>query len=190
MPFSPLARSQLSPGPLPIQVREAPFSGTIASVREIRPKTKVFPGWAAPPEKSRLNPTLHAHYEAKAASSPWEGVVMDLVVRFVIGGLVVSFFAVLGDMLKPKSFAGLFSAAPSVALASLGLAVAKYGTTYAAHEARSMVLGAAGFILYAWIVSRLLFRTKLPVMAATVASLAVWLAASLALWGGFSAVTK
>ena len=46
--------------------------------------------------------------------------MMDLVLRFVIGGLVVSSFAVLGDMLKPKSFAGLFGAAPSVALATLG----------------------------------------------------------------------
>ena len=116
--------------------------------------------------------------------------MMDLVIRFVIGGLVVSLFAVLGDKLRPKSFAGLFSAAPSVALASLGLAAAKYGTTYAAHEARSMILGAAAFVLYAWIVSRLLFRTKLPVLATTVASLAVWLAASMALWGGFSAMTK
>jgi hypothetical protein len=116
--------------------------------------------------------------------------MMDLVLRFVIGGLVVSSFAVLGAMLKPKSFAGLFSAAPSVALASLGLAVAQHGTSYAAHEARSMVLAALGFILYAWIVSRLLFRTKWPVVAVTVASLGLWLASSLALWAGFSAVTK
>jgi uncharacterized membrane protein (GlpM family) len=115
---------------------------------------------------------------------------MDLVLRFVIGGLVVSSFAVLGDMLKPKSFAGLFSAAPSVALASLGLAVAEYGSSYAAHEALSMMLGAAGFIVYAWIVSRLLFRTRLPVVAVTLASLAIWLVASLGLWAGFSAVMK
>jgi len=51
--------------------------------------------------------------------------MQQLVLRFVIGGRVVSLFAVLGDTLKPKSFAGLFSAAPSVALAPLGLAVAQ-----------------------------------------------------------------
>jgi Protein of unknown function (DUF3147) len=39
-------------------------------------------------------------------------------VRFVAGGLIVSLFAVLGDVLRPKSFAGLFGAAPSVALAT------------------------------------------------------------------------
>ena len=108
----------------------------------------------------------------------------ELIVRFVIGGLVVSTFAVLGDLLKPKSFAGLSSAAPSVALASLGLAIAQYGSTYASSEAKSMMLGALAFILYAWIVSQLLFRTKLPVLTTTVASLVVWLVSALTLWSG------
>jgi hypothetical protein len=40
------------------------------------------------------------------------GPVKDLILRFVIGGIVVSAFAALGDVLKPKSFAGLFGAAP------------------------------------------------------------------------------
>jgi len=44
---------------------------------------------------------------------------MQLAFRFIVGGLLVSFFAVIGDGLKPKSFAGLFGAAPSVALATL-----------------------------------------------------------------------
>ena len=39
--------------------------------------------------------------------------------RFLVGGLVVSFFAMIGGALKPKSFAGLFAAAPSVALATI-----------------------------------------------------------------------
>ena len=110
--------------------------------------------------------------------------MQQLFLRFVVGGLVVSLFAVLGDMLKPKSFAGLFGAAPSVALASLGLAVAQHGETYAAQEARSMLLGAIAFVLYAWIVSRILFRTKLPVLAATLASLTIWVAGALGLWAG------
>ena len=108
----------------------------------------------------------------------------ELIVRFVIGGLVVSTFAVLGDLLKPKSFAGLFSAAPSVALASLGLAIAQYGSTYASLEAKSMMLGALAFILYAWTVSQLLFRTKLHVLTSTVVPLVVWLVSALTLWSG------
>jgi hypothetical protein len=43
----------------------------------------------------------------------------EYVVRFLVGGIVVSAFSMLGDMLRPKSFAGLFGAAPSVALATL-----------------------------------------------------------------------
>jgi len=43
----------------------------------------------------------------------------DWLLRVVLGGAVVSTFALLGDVLKPKSFAGLFGAAPCVALATL-----------------------------------------------------------------------
>jgi hypothetical protein len=45
----------------------------------------------------------------------------QILVRFLVGAAVVSVFAIVGDLLKPKSFAGLFGAAPSVALATLGL---------------------------------------------------------------------
>ena len=39
----------------------------------------------------------------------------EIILRFILGGAIVSAFAAMGDMLKPKSFAGLFGAAPSVA---------------------------------------------------------------------------
>src|SRR5205807_1800795 len=42
-----------------------------------------------------------------------------LVVRVLLGGTLVVAFALLSDALKPKTFAGLFSGAPSVATASL-----------------------------------------------------------------------
>jgi hypothetical protein len=68
-----------------------------------------------------------------------EEFALDYVVRFMAGGLVVSAFAILGDMLRPKSFAGLFGAAPSVALATLSLAIVENGSAFAAVEGRSMV---------------------------------------------------
>ena len=40
----------------------------------------------------------------------------EYLIRFLVGGVVVSAFSMLGDLLRPKSFAGLFGAAPSVAL--------------------------------------------------------------------------
>ena len=56
----------------------------------------------------------------------------DVLIRFIIGGLFVCAFAVLGDSLKPKSFAGLFGAAPSVALATLLLTIRREGVVFAA----------------------------------------------------------
>jgi len=47
---------------------------------------------------------------------------------------MVTLFAFLADLLKPKSFAGLFGAAPSVALATLGLTIYTDGKSYAALE--------------------------------------------------------
>jgi len=53
--------------------------------------------------------------------------MIEYLLRFIVGGVVVSAFVMLGDVLRPKSFAGLFGAAPSVALATLGIAVYQHG---------------------------------------------------------------
>ena len=108
--------------------------------------------------------------------------MMQLIFRFAIGGLIVSLFAALGDVLKPKSFAGLFGAAPSVALATLGLTIAVDGKLYAAIEARSMIVGALAFSAYAALCSRLMMRNQLHSKLATTSALAVWLICALGLW--------
>jgi hypothetical protein len=82
----------------------------------------------------------------------------QILIRFLVGGAVVSVFAIIGDLLKPKSFAGLFGAAPSVALATLGLTVASEGTSYAAAEARSMMAGSIALFAYASFVSWVMMR--------------------------------
>ncbi|HEX4068349.1 MAG TPA: DUF3147 family protein [Acidobacteriaceae bacterium] len=106
----------------------------------------------------------------------------DLLIRFLVGGFVVSLFAVLGDLLRPKSFAGLFGAAPSVALATVGLTVLKEGKAYAAWEARSMLAGAAAFLVYAALASFVFRRYKLSALATTVALMPVWFGVSFGLW--------
>jgi hypothetical protein len=111
--------------------------------------------------------------------------VKEIVVRFVIGGAVVSTFAALGEVLRPKSFAGLFGAAPSIALATLSLTIAHDGHAYAALEARSMIAGALAFFLYAAAVSWVLMRYKPPALAASVALLPVWFGTSFARWAVF-----
>ena len=70
----------------------------------------------------------------------------DLVIRFIVGGAVVSIFAIVGDSFN-KSFGGLFGAAPSVAVASLALTVAREGRLYSAVEARSNACGFGGTAL-------------------------------------------
>ncbi len=107
----------------------------------------------------------------------------EILLRTVIGGVVVSCFSMLGDLLKPKSFAGLFGAAPSVALASLYLAVKQYGTTYASLEGGWMIVGAVAFFLYASVVSRLMIRRKWAALPTTGAALLLWLGVAFGLYG-------
>ncbi len=106
----------------------------------------------------------------------------EMIARFLIGGVIVSIFAAIAEILRPKSFAGLFGAAPSIALATLGITIAQHGNTYAATQARSMVFGAAGFFCYAAAVSWLLMRFKARALPTTVGLMPVWLAVSFALW--------
>src|SRR5712675_586582 len=82
----------------------------------------------------------------RATLETLEGSEMtEYVIRFLVGGAVVSAFAMLGDLLRPKSFAGLFGAAPAVALA-----------------------------VYSVVVCHLLVRAKLRAVTATLLSLIVW----------------
>jgi hypothetical protein len=106
----------------------------------------------------------------------------EYAVRFLVGGAVVSAFAVLGDVLRPKSFAGLFGAAPSVALATLGIAIYQHGESYAAVQTRSMMAGAVALAVYGVLVCQLLMRARMRALPATLLSIVVWLAASFALW--------
>src|ERR1700739_4209007 len=96
-------------------------------------------------------------------------IMGQLIFRFLVGGLIVSFFAALGDVLKLKSFAGLFGAAPSVGLATLALAVTMDGKTYASIEARFMSAAALAFLAYACITCRLMMRFHRPALPATTA---------------------
>jgi uncharacterized membrane protein (GlpM family) len=106
----------------------------------------------------------------------------ELIVRFVIGGAIVSFFAVIAEVCRPKSFAGLFGAAPSVALTTIGIAIVQHGKEYAATEARSMILGAIAFFVYAAVASWVLMRHKMRALPATAGLLPLWLGASLAFY--------
>jgi hypothetical protein len=74
--------------------------------------------------------------------------IVLLAVRVLAGGALVAAFAMLGDTLKPKMFAGLFSGAPSVATVSLLVTGLAMGASRDAKYALGMVAGAIGLVVY------------------------------------------
>ena len=107
---------------------------------------------------------------------------MQILFRFTVGGLVVSLFAAFGDAVKPKSFAGLFAAAPSVAIATLALTMMREGKLFAAAEARSMIIGAIALFLYSAVAVRLIMKYKLHAATAAISALAVWMICAIGAW--------
>jgi hypothetical protein len=106
-----------------------------------------------------------------------------ILIRFFIGGFVVSVFSLLGDLFKPKSFAGLFGAAPSVALATIGLTVVSDGKSYASIEASSMMAGSFAFLAYASCASWVMMHKRFNALWVTILALPVWAMVAFALWG-------
>jgi hypothetical protein len=112
-------------------------------------------------------------------------VLGELAARFVLGGAIVSAFAMLGTIFKPKTFAGLFGAAPSVGIATLGLAFYQKGASYAGIEARAMVCGTLGMFGYCATCIMLAKRMHIPVWLAAALAWLIWFViafAALTLW--------
>jgi hypothetical protein len=105
----------------------------------------------------------------------------ELAQRFVLGGLIVSIFAAIGELFRPKTFAGIFGAAPSVAIVTLTLAYAMHGRAYAATECRAMILGSAALVVYSAACATVITR-RLPVWLTTAGCWIAWLAVALGLW--------
>ena len=93
--------------------------------------------------------------------------VVILGVKGLAGGILVVAFALLSQGLSPKRFAGLFGAAPAVAIAGLAIVLLDK-TPHDAHQST------VGMIAYAACVVPLLRRRRASV-AATLA-LSAWLA--------------
>jgi hypothetical protein len=96
-----------------------------------------------------------------------------LAVRVVAGGALVAAFAVLGDTLKPKMFAGLFSAAPSVATVSLLITGLAMGPAKDQLYARGMIAGAVGLVFYS--VAAAFLVKHLKALAGSILAWVAWL---------------
>ena len=111
----------------------------------------------------------------------------EMVLRFVAGGLIVSLFSVIGEALQPKTFAGLFGAAPSVALVTLGIAYSLHGSAYVATQARSMVFGAFGFLAYSLVCAAALRRTNVEAWLGATGAWIAWAAVAFVGWWALGA---
>ena len=96
------------------------------------------------------------------------------------GGLFVVAFALVSEALKPKRFAGLFSAAPSVALANLAVVVAMKGHAEAIANTRGMVIGAVAFTASAAVGAAIARRHS--VRMATLVVSGTWIAVAVPLY--------
>ncbi len=108
-------------------------------------------------------------------------MIEEYLLRFLIGGIAVSAFAAVGEIFRPRSFAGLFGAAPSIAIATLLITIWNEGRPYAALETRSMILGAAALCAYSVIVFRLLKHRHLTALLSSLSALAAWFVVALGL---------
>lgn len=95
-----------------------------------------------------------------------------LGVRAVNGGLFVVLFALVAEVLRPKRFAGLFAAAPSVALANLIVVVVTSGDHDARVGAASMAIGACAMATGCLVGIRLVRRLR--ALRGSLALCAVW----------------
>lgn len=75
-------------------------------------------------------------------------MLLEYIIRFVVGGLLVCSFALISQLCKPKQFAGIFSAAPSVLLAGLIITLFTKGTSHAILTVEGAIAGAIGLIAY------------------------------------------
>lgn len=106
----------------------------------------------------------------------------DLILRFLLGGAAVSLFSAVAELFKPKTFSGIFGAAPAVALVSLAMLFAQRGREVVQNHALGMICGGLGFLAYACACVAITSNPRVPVWAGAAACWAVWFLVAAAAW--------
>ena len=94
--------------------------------------------------------------------------------KAAVGGLAVVGFPLVGQAGHPKRFAGIFAAAPSVALASLAMTVVARGPKASVPYAQGMLIGSAGMLAYC--LASLLLINRLHALVGSILAWVVWFA--------------
>jgi hypothetical protein len=103
-----------------------------------------------------------------------------LLAKAIVGGTVVCAFAAIGEFLRPRGLAGMFAAAPSVALASLAVTSIATGAASATSQATAMAAGAAALFVYC--VVGIESVKRFGGMHGAIAAMVPWLAVAIGLW--------
>ncbi|HET9720519.1 MAG TPA: DUF3147 family protein [Solirubrobacteraceae bacterium] len=102
--------------------------------------------------------------------------VAVLAIKGLAGGTLVVVFALISEGLRPKRFAGLFSASPAVALAGLTITLIFEGARAAHESSLGMVVGSVALVAYAAAAIPLLRKFRASIAAAV--ALLAWLLAA------------
>jgi len=110
--------------------------------------------------------------------------VWPIAFKALNGGLFVVAFSLVGAAATPQRFAGLFSAAPSIALANLLITAVASGSADARHNSQGMIVGATALVVATLAGLVLMRRRRAKPVAVGICS--VWLASAslgyLAVW--------
>lgn len=106
--------------------------------------------------------------------------IVLILAKAVIGGTMVVVFAMVGEALQPRRLGGITSAAPSIAIAGLIIALLASGASAAANLAMGMTAGAVALI--AWCLVGASAVKHLGAVWGSAAATAVWFAVALVIW--------
>ena len=115
-------------------------------------------------------------------------MLLSYVAKFFAGGLLVCVFALVSQVWKPKQFAGIFSAAPSVLLAGLAITLLTKGATHAALTTQGAIAGAIGLVVYCMMATSAIKRFKTTI--GVILSLLGWSLAALCVFVVLSMLLK
>lgn len=93
-----------------------------------------------------------------------------IALRALAGGTLVVLSALVGEAVSPKAFSGLFSAAPSVSIASLLVIIFSEGSGVAREATTGMVVGAIAMVACC-----ILAAATIPRIGSLRGSLVAWL---------------
>jgi uncharacterized protein DUF3147 len=107
--------------------------------------------------------------------------MVEVVLKALFGGLFVVVFALFSEVTTPKRFAGVFSAAPSVALGSLSVTLVAKGAHDVAVASVGMAVGAVALLAYS-VAAVAALRRFGALTGAAIAIIAWFLVAGVGVW--------